>query len=87
MFTSSRQKIWLLPSTNFTTKCDIIFVRKILPLRGLISKPIERSYVPVKICASDSSPPFKRSACFYMIITGHFERFQNLNFETSFLKN
>ena len=84
MFTLSRQKMRLLLSTNFTTKCDIIFVRETLPLRGSISKPIERSYVSLKICASDFSPPFKRSACFYMIITG---RFQNLNFEASFLKN
>ena len=29
---------------------------------------------------------FKRSACFYVTITGHFERFQQFNFETDFLK-
>ena len=62
------------------------FVRKTHPLRGSILKPIIRSYVPLKICASDFSPPFKRSACFYTTITGHFERFQNLNFETSFFE-
>ena len=64
MFTSSRQKMWLLLSTNFTTKCDIIFVRRALPLRGSISKPIEKSYVPLKICASGFSHPFKRSEVF-----------------------
>ena len=30
--------------------------------------------------------PFQRSTCFYATITGDFERFQHLNFETSFLK-
>ena len=31
-------------------------------------------------------PPFERSACFYVTISGSFERFQYLNFETDFLK-
>ena len=31
-------------------------------------------------------PPFERSACFYLTISGSFERFQYLNFETDFLK-
>ena len=57
--------------------------------RGFILKPIERPYVPQKNGATDflKSRAFKRSACFYVIITGDFERFQYLNFETSFLKN
>ena len=33
-----------------------------------------------------SKPPFKRSACFYVTITGDFERFQNLSFEIKFTK-
>ena len=34
-----------------------------------------------------NSPPFERLACFYVTITGNFERFQYFNFETIFLKN
>ena len=34
-----------------------------------------------------NSPPFTRSACFYEIAVGNFERFQYLNFETNFLGN
>ena len=67
----------LLFSKNFTAKCEMVFIRKPLPPRGLISKPIEKSCVPLKNCNSDFRPPFKRSACFYVTITGHFERFQN----------
>ena len=33
-----------------------------------------------------SSPPFESSKCFYMTITGYFERFQYFNFEVSFWK-
>ena len=32
-----------------------------------------------------NSPPFERSACFYVAITGYFERFQYFNTETNFL--
>ena len=32
------------------------------------------------------SPPFKISVCFYVRITGDFQHFQFLNFETSFMK-
>ena len=34
-----------------------------------------------------NSSPFLRSACFYVTITGNFERFQYFNFRTDFLKN
>ena len=45
--------------------------------------------VPLKNGTKDfqNSPPFERLACFYGTITGNFEHFQYLNFETSFLKN
>ena len=33
------------------------------------------------------SPPFERSACFYVTISGNFKRFQYFNFETDFLEN
>ena len=32
-----------------------------------------------------NSPLFERSACFYVTITGNFERFQYFNFEKNFL--
>ena len=34
-----------------------------------------------------NSPPFERSASFYVTISGNIERFQYLNFETDFLEN
>ena len=34
-----------------------------------------------------NSPPFERSACFYVAISESFKRFQYFNFETNFLKN
>ena len=58
-------------------------------LRGFILKPIERTQFLLKNSTRDfqSSPPFQRSTCFYVTITGDFERFQYFNFETNFLKN
>ena len=34
-----------------------------------------------------NSPLFERSASFYVIISGNFERFHYFNFETDFLEN
>ena len=34
-----------------------------------------------------NDPPFERSACFYFIISGNFERFQYFNYETNFMEN
>ena len=34
-----------------------------------------------------NSPPFERSACFYVTISESFERFQYFDFEKDFLKN
>ena len=34
-----------------------------------------------------NNPPFQRSACFYVAISGNFKRFQHSNFETDFLEN
>ena len=34
-----------------------------------------------------NSPPFNRSACFYVTIIGNFERFQYFKFETNSLEN
>ena len=34
-----------------------------------------------------TSPPFERSACFYLTISENVEHFQYFNFKTDFLKN
>ena len=34
-----------------------------------------------------NSPPFERSACFYVTISENFEHFQYFNFEADFLEN
>ena len=34
-----------------------------------------------------NSPPFERSACFYVRISGNFEQLQTFNFERDFLEN
>ena len=34
-----------------------------------------------------NSPPFERSACFYVKTNESFKRFQYINFETNFLEN
>ena len=49
----------------------------------------ERAYVFLKRGTRDLqiSLPFERSVCFYMIISGNFDRFQYFNFETDFLEN
>ena len=58
-------------------------------LRGFILKSTERAYVDLKNDARNfqNSPPFERLACFYVTISGNFERFQYFNFETNFLEN
>ena len=51
--------------------------------------PFQRAQVLLKNVTRDleNSPPFDRSACFYVTINGNFDRFQYLNFETDFLEN
>ena len=57
--------------------------------RGFILKPTERALVLLKTGTRNfqNSPPFERSACFYVTISGNFEHFQYSNFETNFLEN
>ena len=54
-----------------------------------ILKPTEIAKVLLKNSTRDfqNSPPFERSAYFYVIISESFKRFQYFNFETNFLKN
>ena len=52
-------------------------------------KPTEKTYVLLRNGTRDfqNSPPFERSACFYVTISENFEHFQYFNFETDFLQN
>ena len=76
----------LLTSGSVTPKLELAFV---LTQEGIILKPTERGYVLLKNGTRDfqNRAPFERSACFYMTITGNFDRFQCFNIETNFLKN
>ena len=58
-------------------------------LRGFILKPTERAIILLQNSTRDfqNSPPFERSACFYVTISGNFERLQYFNYETNFLEN
>ena len=51
--------------------------------------PTERAWTLLKNDPRDfqNSPPFERSACFYVTTSESFTRFQCLNFETNFLEN
>ena len=57
----------------------MVFVlnKKTFPRRGFIFKPIKSPCAPPKSGTRDSksSPPFKRSTCFYVAINGDFELF------------
>ena len=58
-------------------------------LRGFILKSTKRAQVFLKNGTRDfqNSPPFVRSACFYVTISGNFKRFQYCSFEKDFLEN
>ena len=82
---------WLLLLVAFTAKLELLFVLtfKNAFFRVFILKPIEIAQVLLKNCTRDfqNSPPFERSACFYVTISESFKRFQYFNFETNFLEN
>ena len=58
-------------------------------LQRFYLKSTERFYASLKNGNRNfqNSPPFKRSACFYVTTTGDFERFQFLSSKIIFLKN
>ena len=58
-------------------------------LRCFIFKLTGRAQVLLKnrVSGFQNSPPFERSACFYLTITENFKGFQYFNFETNFLEN
>ena len=52
----------------------------------MVASSTERTQVSLKNGTGDfrNSPPFERSACFYVTISENFEHFQYLNFENKF---
>ena len=57
--------------------------------RDFILKSTERALVLLKNSARDfqNSPPYKRSACFFVTITGNLERFQYEVLNKLFMKS
>ena len=85
------QNEWVLLPASFMAKFELVFVLTMENdfFRGFILKPTERAQVLLKNGTRDfqNSPPFERSACFYVTISESFKRFQYFNFETDFLEN
>ena len=82
----------IAPFRKFYGKISVFFLFyhwKTLFCRGFVSKPTERAEVRLKNGTRNfqNSPPFARSTCFYLTISGNFERFQYFNFEIGFLEN
>ena len=82
---------WLILSASFTAKFELVFV---LTLGNVFSKRFDfkanrKNMIFLKSNTRNfqKTHPFERSACFYMTISGNFERFQYFNFETDFLEN
>ena len=82
---------WLFLSASFTAKFELVFV---LTLGNVFSKRFDfkanrKNMIFLKSNTRNfqKTPPFERSACFYMTISGNFERFQYFNFETDFLES
>ena len=82
---------WLLLSVTFTAKLELDFALTFkIPFLGVfILKPTERAWALLKNGTKDfqNTPPFERSACFYMTMSETFKRFQYFSFETNFLEN
>ena len=82
---------WLLLAASFTAKYGLVFV---LTLENVFSNRFHFNADRKSIGSSkngtmdfQNSPPFERSACFYVIISESFKRFQYFNIETNFLEN
>ena len=82
---------WLLLPAIFTAKLGFGFLLTLENafFRGFILKPTERAEVFLQnsIRGLQNSPPFERSACFYVIICEKFKLFQYFNFAIDFLEN
>ena len=80
---------WLLLSASFTAKFGLVFV---LTLENAFSqrfhfKANRKSISSFGTRDFQNSPPFERSAYFYVTTSGNFKRFQHFNFEIDFLEN
>ena len=71
---------------SFFTKEFVIFLVTV-EWTACILKSTERTVFLKDNCWFKNSPPFKRSACFYVTLTGNLDYFQYFYFETTFLKN
>ena len=73
------------------SKFELVFVltQEKAFFQSFIVKPTERVQALLKDGTRDfeNTPPFERSACFYVTITGNFKHFQCFKFETNFVKN
>ena len=88
-----RKNEWLLLSVSFTTKFGLVFV---LTLENTCSqrfhfkdnrKSISSFFLKNGTIGFQNKPLLERSACFYVTITGNFERFRYFQFKTDFLEN
>ena len=82
---------WLRLSASCTAKFRSVFV---LTLENDFSKRFHfkanrKSNGSSKKCTRDfqNNPLVERSACFYVTVSGDFERFKYFNFETDFVEN
>ena len=77
-------------SASFAAKFELVFVLTLenASFWRFIIKPTKRAWVLLKNGTTDFqiSPPFERLACFYVTISGNFERLQYFNFKTNFLE-
>ena len=83
----SKHECLLLP-VSFTAKFELVFV---LTLKNALSWRFYFKVNRKSICSSkNGTGDFQNSSlferCFYVIISGNFERFKYFKFETDFLK-
>ena len=80
-FIKQTQNERLLLSASFTANFELVFdlTDENAFLRGFILKSTERAlkcYFEKQYLGFSNKPPFERSVCLYVIITGNSERFQ-----------
>ena len=80
---SENERLFL--SASVTTKFQLVFILT----QKMLLNSTKSMWVFLKSGTRDlqNNPPLKRLAYFYESITGNFQRFQYVNFETNFLKN
>ena len=80
---SENERLFL--SASVTTKFQLVFILT----QKMLLNSTKSMWVFLKSGTRDlqNNPSLKRLAYFYESITGNFQRFQYVNFETNFLKN